>query len=279
MAKAQTAKTRSTKTRPTASVRSPQEPGSKGIRLQLIIARAGIASRRQAEQLIRNGEVSVNGRIITELGSRADPLRDRIKVDGTLLSRAQRPQYYALNKPVGVVTTMSDPQRRPCVGDLAGRFAGRLYPVGRLDFYSSGLLILTNDGELTERLTHPSYHVEKRYLVKVSRIPGERAVARLRRGVRLEDGMTAPAHARVIRTTADKAWLDLRITEGRNRQVRRMCEKVGLRVEKLRRTAIGPLRLGKLAPGELRRLTADEVADLKYAVGLQAKRSKRASRS
>ncbi len=238
-----------------------------------------MASRRQAEELIRNGEVSVNGKVVTELGTRADPLRDRIKVDGSLLGRAQRPQYYALNKPVGVVTTMSDPQRRPCVGNLARRFAGRLYPVGRLDFYSSGLLILTNDGELTERLTHPGYNVEKRYLVKVSRIPGERAITRLRRGVRLEDGMTAPAYARIIRTTADKAWLDLRITEGRNRQVRRMCEKVGLRVEKLRRTSIGPLKLGKLAAGELRRLSADEVVELKFAVGLQAKRASRGPRS
>lgn len=249
--------------------------GPEGLRLQLIISRAGIASRRRAEDLILAGEVTVNGKVVTVLGTRADPAHDSIKVSGRLLAPAQRLHYYALNKPVGVVTTMSDPQRRPCIGDLAARFSGRIYPVGRLDFHSSGLLLLTNDGELTERLTHPSYHVEKRYQVKVGRAPGERALERLRRGVRLDDGMTAPARVRVLRRSGDKAWLELRITEGRNRQVRRMCETVGLRIEKLRRTSIGPLRLGKLATGAMRRLTREETEELEKAVGLHPRGRRR----
>lgn len=212
--------------------------------------------------------MTVNGRVVSELGTRADPTRDHVKVRGKLIQRPRRTEHWVFNKPVGMVTTMSDPERRPCVGDALGESHSFLFPVGRLDFHSSGLLVLTSDGDLCDRLTHPRYHIPKTYRIKVSRAPGDEALRRLREGVRLSDGITGPARVRLERQAGGKAWLDITISEGRNRQVRRMLDAVGLRVEKLRRTAIGPLKLGRLSTGEARRMTASELAALKLAVGL-----------
>ena len=202
---------------------------------------------------------------MTKLGTRADPERDHIKVAGKLIAKFPRHEYFAYHKPVGFVTTLSDPQGRPCVGEVIERLGQRLYPVGRLDFHSSGLLLLTNDGDLCARLTHPKSHVEKRYVAKISGIPTQESIDRLRRGVDLREGKTEPAYVRLQRTAANKAWMELRITEGRNRQVRRMLEAVGLRVEKLRRTAMGPIALGSLPAGGVRRLTHDELSSLRSA--------------
>jgi pseudouridine synthase len=231
----------------------------------VILARAGIASRRHAEDLIRDGQVTLNGQVVTKLGTRANPARDHIKVAGKLIQKSARHEYYAFHKPVGVVTTLSDPQGRPSIADVVDRLGHRLYPVGRLDFHSSGLLLLTNDGDLCARLTHPKSQVEKRYVAKTAGVPTEEAIERLRKGVALGDGKTEPAYVRLQRTAANKAWLELRITEGRNRQVRRMLEAVGLRVEKLRRTAMGPVQLGDLPSGEVRRLSSHELASLRAA--------------
>jgi 23S rRNA pseudouridine2605 synthase len=236
-----------------------------GLRLHVILSRAGIASRRHAEELIRDGKVTLNGKVTTKLGTRADPERDHIKVEGKLIAKFPRHEYFAYHKPVGFVTTLSDPQGRPCVGEVIERLGHRLYPVGRLDFHSSGLLLLTNDGELCARLTHPRSHVEKRYVAKLTGIPTQESIERLRRGVDLREGKTEPAYVRLQRTAANKAWMELRITEGRNRQVRRMLEAVGLRVEKLRRTAMGPITLGSLPAGGVRRLTNDELSSLRHA--------------
>jgi 23S rRNA pseudouridine2605 synthase len=217
--------------------------------------------------------VTVNGRVVTELGARADPNEDHIKVGGKHIPRLRFHAYFALNKPDGVVTTMDDPERRPSVGELARALPGSVYPVGRLDFHSAGLLLLTNDGELCQRLTHPRYHVEKSYVVKVNRVPSQGAIERLRAGVRLADGVTAPAYVRRTRVADGKAWLELRISEGRNQQIRRMIEAVGLRVEKLRRTSIGPVKLGSLPTGQVRALTTAEVRALRRAVELEDSRS------
>lgn len=235
----------------------------------MLIARAGMASRRGAEELIRDGEVKLNGKVVTELGTKADLAVDHVKVGGRVLRAPKRMEYFLLNKPGNTVTTMKDPQGRPCVGDIVERMGRNITPAGRLDFHSTGALLLTNDGELAARLTHPRHHVEKIYQVKVDRDPGARRLARLRAGVRLDDGKsTAPAYVRVVRLSGEKAWLEVRISEGRNRQVRRMMEAVGLNVEKLRRTAIGPLRLGNLATGSARHLTLEEIDELKESVGL-----------
>ncbi len=195
-----------------------------------------------------------------------DPASDHIRVSGRRVRRLPSHEYWAYHKPVGVVTTLSDPQGRPCIGDLVREQGRRLFPVGRLDFHSSGLLLLTNDGELCAKLTHPRTKVEKRYLVKVSGVPTEETIARLRAGVEIGDGVTSPCSARLVRTAGKKAWLEITLTEGRNRQVRRMLESVGLRVEKLRRTAVGPIELGNLPVGAVRRLSAGEVRALEAAV-------------
>ncbi len=212
----------------------------------------------------------MNGRVVRELGSRVDPSRDRIKVGGRLVGRPAEHRYLAFHKPDGMLTTMSDPHGRPCVGDLLAGAGVKLFPVGRLDFHSSGLLLLTNDGELCQRLTHPSYHVEKTYRVKVSGIPSEAQLNALRRGVALEDGRTAPAFVRLEKTSRSKAWLEVRIREGRNRQLRRMLEAVGLRVDKLRRIAVGPVRLGRLPSGAWRPLAERELRALRAAAGFSS---------
>jgi 23S rRNA pseudouridine2605 synthase len=206
--------------------------------------------------------VTVNGQTVRELGTKADPSRDRIAVEGRPLRAAAAPIYLLLHKPVGVMTTLSDPEGRPTVRDVLKGVRERIYPVGRLDFHSAGLLLLTNDGALAMRLTHPRFGVRKVYRVKVRGQPDERQVRRLSQGIQLEEGKTAPADVRVVEARDKKAWLEIVIAEGKKRQVRRMCDAVGLPVEKLVRIAYGPLKLGKLAAGEWRHLTEAEVAKL-----------------
>ncbi len=206
--------------------------------------------------------------MVTELGTKANPRTDRITVDGRTLRVADEPLYVLLHKPVGVVTTLSDPEGRPTVRDLLRDVRTRVFPVGRLDFHSSGLLLLTNDGELALRLMHPRYGVRKTYHVKVKGTPSADVLAQLASGVRLEEGRTAPATVRVLRTREQKTWLEITLGEGRRREVRRMCERIGHPVEKLARVALGPLALGKLRPGAHRLLTVREVLQLRHAVGL-----------
>jgi 23S rRNA pseudouridine2605 synthase len=202
---------------------------------------------------------------VTELGTRAHPQRDRIAIDGKPLRPAAPLAYILLNKPVGVMTTLADTEGRPTVRDLLVGIRQRVYPVGRLDYHSAGLLLLTNDGELAQRLTHPRYGVRKTYQAKVKGSPAAAQLAALTHGVRLPDGVTGPASVRVLTAREHKAWIEIVIAEGKNREVRRMCEAVGLPVEKLVRVALGPLRLGKLAVGAWRHLEPQEVAMLRFA--------------
>jgi pseudouridine synthase len=237
--------------------------------LQKILSQAGIASRRAAEDLIRAGRVRLNGQVVHELGTKADPSKDRITVDGrTALPR--KLHYVAYHKPVGVVSTMSDPEGRRAIGDVVRELKAHLFPVGRLDFESSGLVLLTNDGELAQQLTHPRFQIAKVYRVKVRGRPDEATLERLRRGVRLDDGMTAPAEVAVEAVLPSKSRLRMVLREGRQRQVRRMCTAVGHPVERLSRIAIGPLRLGALPMGETRELTPREVLALRHAVSGRA---------
>lgn len=241
-----------------------------GVRLQVLIARAGLASRREAEKMIKDGEVTVNGKRITELGTRAMAGKDAVKVGGRLLPMATELATFAHHKPSGVVTTMKDPEGRACVGEIAKRLGRGIYPIGRLDFNTSGLLLLTSDGELAQRVTHPRYGVDKCYEVKVNACPSERDLDRLRRGIRLEDGRTAPAELRVIRQLEKKAWLHVSIHEGRNLQIRRMFEAIGLHVDKLKRLQLGPVRLSRLPVGHSRLLRVGEIDAIYDAVGLRS---------
>ena len=256
---------------------------SGAVRLQKIIAQAGIASRRKGEELIQQGRVQVNGKVVTELGEKADPSKDHIRVDGKLLHGAERTRYFVLNKPRGYVTTLHDPEHRPTVAQIFSHVKERLFPVGRLDYGSEGLLLMTNDGELANSLMRAANGVEKVYVVKTSGRPSEEAMERLRQGIRIPKGrveaeekakgsgssagsatetvMTAPAGIRVIRE-ADNPWLEVRLVEGRNRQIRKMFEEAGHHVEKIRRIAYGPLELD-VPPGEFRELEPEEVEALK----------------
>jgi len=232
---------------------------SEGERLQKVLARAGFGSRRACEELIAGGRVTVNGQAAS-LGRRVDAARDRVEVDGVPVSAGDHLVYYLLNKPRGVVTTASDPQGRRTVVELVPP-EPRVFSVGRLDADTEGLLLLTNDGELANRLTHPSYGVEKEYLAEVDGEPTPGALRRLRTGVNLDDGVTAPARAAAVTPRAVR----LTIHEGRNRQVRRMCEAVGLPVVRLVRTRIGPIADRRLRPGAWRPLTPAEVRSLQEA--------------
>lgn len=231
-------------------------------RLQKLMASAGLASRREAERWIGAGRVTVNGQVAA-LGDSADPAVDRIAVDGKPLVIGGRKYYILLNKPVGYVTTLRDPEGRPVVTDLLREIPARLHPVGRLDLTTEGLLLLTNDGELTQRLAHPRHEVEKTYLVRVRGRVAPEARRRLETGVLLEDGMTAPAKVEHVREAGTHTWLELTIHEGRNRQARRMCEAVGHPVSRLKRIRVAFLVLGDLLPGKFRHLTPAEVARLK----------------
>lgn len=233
------------------------------MRLQRFLARAGVASRRGSEDLMTAGRVAVNGVVVTELGSKVDPLVDTVSVDGRDVRLDEGAAYLAMNKPRGVVTTMSDPQGRPTVADLMPPEPAGLFPVGRLDLDSEGLLLLTTDGELANRLMHPRHHVLKRYQVRITGVPNETALKALRDGLLLEDGMTLPAEVRLVRRIGNDSELEVGIREGRKRQVRRMFEAVGHRVTRLQRTSFGPVELGDLALGDVRELTAREVEALR----------------
>jgi pseudouridine synthase len=236
-------------------------------RLQKVLAHAGVASRRAAERLILEGRITVNGAVVTELGTKVDPERDAIKVDGKRLAAVPAGRtYLALHKPRGVVTTLSDPEGRPTVKDYLRGIKARVYPVGRLDFASEGLLLLTDDGMLARDLMHPSRGVEKTYLVKVKGQPEPEVLTRLSRGIPLDGKRTGPARTRVVRR-GDNAWIEITIGEGRNRQVRRMFQAVGHPVQRLRRLAYGGVSLGRLPVGHLRALTEAEVAELQKASG------------
>jgi pseudouridine synthase len=235
-------------------------------RLQKLIAAAGIASRRHAEEMIAAGEVTINGRVVTTQGVKADPARDHIKVRGRLINpllEARENVYILLNKPRGYLSSVADPEGRPLVTELVPAALGRLHPVGRLDFNTEGLLILTNDGELTNFITAARNGVAKVYEVKVKGVPGEDAIERLRRGIRLDDGeRTAPAEIKKIDESATNAWYEVVLHEGRNQQIRRMFDAIGHSVIKLRRVRIGSITDERLAPKQWRRLAPAEVARL-----------------
>jgi 23S rRNA pseudouridine2605 synthase len=258
------------------------EPPAKLERLQKILAQSGIASRRHAEELITEGRVQVNGKVVTELGSKADAARDHIRVDGKLLQGSERHRYFMLNKPKGYVTTVSDPEGRPTIMEFFSKTRERLYPVGRLDYLSEGLLLVTNDGELANKLTRAASNVEKAYLVKVSGQPSEEALERLRQGVGITKGkpgsdrvQTAPADIRPFRPgkpsgkrgpsrPVDNPWYEVVLIEGRNRELRKMFEEIGHHVEKIRRVGYGPLVLD-LEPGNIRELEPEELENLRKA--------------
>lgn len=234
-------------------------------RLQKLISQAGLASRRKAELWIEEGRVLVNGEP-ARLGDRADPETDRVVVNGQPLKSLEEKVTVVLNKPRGYVTTLSDPRGRRLVVDLIDDIPERLFPVGRLDYNTEGLLLLTNDGELAQLLSHPRYHVDKTYLVKVRGDLPDSVVRRLEEGVDLEDGRTAPAKVANIRGKAANFWFEITIHEGKNRQVRRMCEKVGLAVVRLKRIRQGFLTLDHLPTGRYRRLESREIRKLKTII-------------
>jgi pseudouridine synthase len=235
-------------------------------RLQKILSQAGVASRRAAEKLIADGRVTVNGVTVREMGVKADPAHDDIRVDGRRVKGPERHRYILLNKPAGYVTTRSDPQRRRTVMDLLGGVREYVYPVGRLDYDTEGLLLLTNDGDLAANLTHPRHGVERTYEAHVAGDPDEEALERLRRGVPLDGKRTLPARVHDL----GHGVLLIAIREGRNRQVRRMCEAVGHPIRKLRRTKIGPIADRRLRPGEWRDLSPAEVQTLQRAAAADA---------
>jgi 23S rRNA pseudouridine2605 synthase len=246
-------------------------------RLQKILSQAGVASRRAGERLMLDGRVTVNGVTVRELGTKADPAHDDIRVDGRRIRIAARHRYLLLNKPRGYVTTRSDPQRRPTVIDLLGGVREYVYPVGRLDFDSEGLLLLTNDGDLAARLTHPRHGVSRVYEARVLGVPDAHDLDRLVRGIVIEGRRTEAADVKrlPIGRGADEARLAITIREGRNRQVRKMCEAIGHPVTHLKRVAIGPLTDSKLKPGQWRELTDEEVARLRKAAAGEASESPR----
>jgi len=237
-------------------------------RLQKVMARAGAASRRHSEELILRGHVKVDGRVIRELGYKVDPLNSNIEVMGRRLELRKRRQYVILNKPRGYLTTVRDPFGRQTVMELISEELRCLYPVGRLDLNSEGLLLLTNDGELAFRLTHPKHKVAKRYAVEVKGRPAPKALWTLRQGVMLDDGLTNPTTVRVVERRENATVLEIVLSEGRKRQLRRMCQAVGHHVLNLQRSAIGPLNLSDLQSGRFRILSQREIAELRTAVDL-----------
>jgi len=233
-------------------------------RLQKIIAHAGFASRREAEEMIRTGRVTVNGRVVTELGTKADGERDHIKVDGKLITRAEPHRYILLYKPKEVMTTVDDPEGRTTVIDLIRGVRERIYPVGRLDYHSEGLVLLTNDGELAYKIAHPRHGSVKTYHVKVRGVPDDRVIDKLRRGITIEGKRTLPCEIGRIKTTGrgddeGNSWLEVKLREGRTQQIRKMFQAMGHPVTKLKRVAIGPISDPRLTPGVWRELTEHEV--------------------
>lgn len=253
-----------------AKAPTPDQPDAERVvplRLQRFLARAGVASRRGSEDLMTAGRVQVNGETVTSLGFKVDPAADTVTVDGRTVTYSAGPAYLALNKPAGIVTTMSDPQGRPTVASLVptDEFPG-LFPVGRLDADTTGLLLFTTDGELSHRLLHPRWKVPKTYLATVDGHPGQIEMKHLRTGVRLDDGETAPAEVRILERRQSSALVEITISEGRKRQVRRMFSAVSHPVIELHRVRFGPVDLGMLPEGTWRHLDADEVAALRDAV-------------
>jgi 23S rRNA pseudouridine2605 synthase len=233
-------------------------------RLQKIIAHAGFASRREAESMIREGRVTVNGKVVTELGTKASPGQDHIKVDGKLITRPETHRYILLYKPREVTSTVNDPEGRKTVIDLVKGVRERIYPVGRLDYQSEGLLLLTNDGDLAYKVSHPKHGSVKTYHVKVRGVPEERIIGKLERGITIEGKRTVPCEIARMKTTGrgedeGNSWYEVRLREGRNQQIRKMFKAVGHPVSKLRRVAIGPIADPRLSAGEWRELTAREV--------------------
>ncbi|KQL49249.1 pseudouridine synthase [Brevibacillus choshinensis] len=247
-------------------------------RLQKVLAHAGVASRRHCEELIVQGNVQVNGKVVRELGTRVDPQVDKILVNGRPI-RTEQPIYLMLYKPTGVITSVSDPRGRRVVTDLLKGIKERVYPVGRLDYDTSGLLLLTNDGELANRLAHPSYEIDKVYRAWVRGVPSQDKVKKLATGIQLEDGLTSPGEAKLLKSTPtkEKALVELTIHEGRNRQVRRMCDAIGHPVITLERIRLGFLTLEGLQPGQYRPLTSTEVEKLKQGL-VQNRKSRPRSR-
>ncbi len=226
------------------------------------MAHAGIASRRKSEDIIKQGRVKVNGEVITEMGVKIDPESDCVEVDGNIISKENK-IYLLLNKPIGYVTTVSDPRGRKTVMDLIAGIEQRIYPVGRLDYDSSGLLIMTNDGDLTNILTHPSFEVNKTYMVQVEGKADRKRLKRLEKGVKLKDGLTAPAIVKNISYRGNSTVFNITIHEGRNREVRRMCKKINYSVLNLKRITVANLTLGNLQEGNYRHLNEEEVNNLK----------------
>jgi len=238
------------------------------VRLNKFLAAAGVASRREADRLIEAGRVRVNGRAATELGAKVDDGRDRVEVDGRPVRREARSVYILLHKPEGYVTTLKDPEGRPTVRDLLPGLKARVFPVGRLDVSSSGLLLLTNDGELAYRLLHPRFEVKKTYVAVVLGEPDEAALEALRRGVFVDGKSTAPARVQIVRRAGPKSVVELEIHEGRKREVRKMLEAVGHTVVELTRTRFAGLTLKELGPGKWRELRPDELRRLRRLAGL-----------
>lgn len=237
-------------------------------RLQKVLARAGVASRRHCEEMIASGVVKVNGKVVTELGTKVDPFKDRIQVGNETIKPTPQKYYVIMYKPRGYVTTLSDEKGRKKVTDLVKDIPARVYPVGRLDYDSEGLLLLTNDGDLTYALTHPKHRVPKTYLVRVSGMPGPAKLQKMAEGLELEDGLTAPAKVRLVGEREGNAQLEITIHEGRKRQVRRMCEYIGHPVLRLQRIRFGNLSLEGLKSGQHRHLTKKELSQLKEKAGL-----------
>ncbi len=241
---------------------------SEGVRLQKVLAQAGVGSRRAAEELIVAGRVEVNGQVVTTLGTRVDPSRDALRVDGRRIAVDDTKVYLVLNKPRGVVSTMSDPQGRRCLGDLVRDRPERLFHVGRLDTDTEGLILLVNDGEFAHRLAHPSYGVQKTYVAEVPGPVPARVGRALREGVELDDGPARADAFRVVHQSGSKAMVEIVIHEGRKHIVRRMLDEVGHPVRRLARTALGPVKLGDLAPGQVRPLSQAELGTLLDTVEL-----------
>ncbi len=247
------------------SKQKPAEPKGDGLeRIQKIIAAGGVTSRRKAEELMTQGRVVVNGKVVTELGAKANPLSDRIEVDGKKITSGGQPKaYILLNKPKGVISSVSDEHNRPVVTDIV-RVKVRVYPVGRLDYDAEGVILLTNDGDLSNRLIHPTFMVAKIYQVKVKGAPTREKLQKLEKGVYLDDGRTLPAKARFLRATDENSWIELTVFEGRNHLVKRMCMAIGHPVQKLKRVEFAGIRLGELKPGEWRPLTDKELEALQF---------------
>ncbi|WP_456911493.1 pseudouridine synthase [Geodermatophilus sp. SYSU D00703] len=248
--------------------RAPAAADREGERLQKVLARAGVGSRRVVEQMVDQGRISVNGRTVTVQGMRVDPQRDRIAVDGVRIELRDDRVTYALNKPAGVITAMSDDRNRACVGDMIGDLAPGLVHVGRLDQDTEGLLLITNDGELAHRLAHPSFEVRKTYLAQVSGSVPRDLGRRLRQGVELEDGPVRVDSFRVVDTHAGQSVVEVVLHEGRKHIVRRLLAHVGLPVSRLTRVAVGPVKLERMRVGSIRRLTRAEVGALQELVDL-----------